>query len=165
MTRWNQAAQELGQGGLSGAVGADDRHDLAAPQLEAHAGEGIVPAPGYRYDNSLTASTRGGAGGSRRSAVADLRQRGPEPFEVLEEGHALMDAAEGGSGRLQPAAELLESDDGDSRVPEPIQPSPARISAMERVAMSTAVVTNEPIVVSFNRLLTSCCKRTSRVVP
>ena len=34
---------------------------------------------------------------------------------------------------------------------------------MERVAMSTAVVTNEPIVVSFNRLLTSCCKRTRRV--
>ena len=50
----------------------------------------------------------------RRSRMTG--KRGPEALEVAEERHALVDAAERRAGRLEPAAELLQADDGDGRV-------------------------------------------------
>ena len=61
----------------------------------------------------------GGAGGTPAGCSrTDDRQGRPEPLEVAEERHAFMNAVERCTGRLEPAAELLETDDRHGCVAE-----------------------------------------------
>ena len=77
---------------------------------------------------------------------------GPEALEVTQERQPLVHIAE---GRRRPTWSRLLSccrpTMATAASPIVIEPRPARIMANESVAMSTAVVTNEPIVVSVSR--------------
>ena len=72
--------------------------------------------PGIPIAELLDRQHRGGWAAARRSPLADDGQRGPEPLEVPEERHTLVHRVERHSGRLEAAAELLQTDDRDRGV-------------------------------------------------
>ena len=134
--RRQQLAQQLGQRRLARAVGADDRHDLPAPQLEADAAEGVVGRAGIPVAEPSTVSTVGGVGGTpvgRCSRMTgNVARNASKSRRNVTPSWTPLNAAPADCSRLlsccRPTIATAAS-------PIVIEPRPARISANDSVAI------------------------------